>query len=243
MEKIEFKILTNYKNTIEHGITCKGQDFIHIDINSTNFIQSKIKLAEELNIKEDDLFFINQVHGKELRIINEKSSNEINEYDGLITNCSNKLLATCYADCVPLLFFDPVKKVIASVHSGWKGTVAEIGKNTVETICREYKSNRENIIACIGPSIGVCCFEVSKDVWEIFNNKFPTSTVEEKGKYKVNLWQANKEQLLKIGIQEENIEISGVCTCCNNDKFYSYRKGDKEKGRFMAYIMLKKNCD
>jgi len=239
MEKIEFNLLNEYKDIIEHGITCKGTDFIHIDINSDKFIKSKRELFKELQVPENNVFFINQVHDKNLRIINEESSNEILEYDGLITNCAQKVLVTCYADCVPLLFFNPVKKVVASVHSGWKGTIAEIGKNTVETMCIEYNSDKKDIIACIGPSIGPCCFEVSKDVWEKFNEKFPTSTVVEEEKYKVNLWQANKEQLLKTGIEEKNIEISGICTCCNNDKFYSYRKGDKENGRFAAYIMLK----
>jgi len=240
MEKIKFNLLNKYPELIEYGITCRGIDFIHIDITSTEFIASRKKLAEELKTSEDNVYFINQVHDKNLRKIENNSLNEILEYDGLITNCQEKVLATCYADCVPLLFFDPVKKVIASVHSGWKGTIAEIGKNTIETMIKEYKSNIKDIIACIGPSIGACCFEVSKDVWDKFNKIFPTSTLIENEKYKVDLWQANKEQLINNGIAEYNIEISQICTSCNNDKFYSYRRGDKEKGRFTAYIMLKK---
>ena len=236
MEIIQFKNLLKYQNIMEHGITCRGLDFMHKDINSSEFIANRKKLAKELKIEEKDVFFINQVHGKNLRMIDETSTNEILEYDGLITNCSGKVLVTCYADCVPLLFFDPIQKVIASVHSGWKGTIAEIGKNTVETMKKEYNSNPKDILACIGPSIGACCFEVSKDVWEKFNQKFPTSTLVES---KVDLWQANKEQLIKAGIEENNIEISKICTSCNNDKFYSYRKGDKERGRFTAYIMLR----
>ena len=239
MKSLKFKILNKYKDIIEHGITYRGDDFIHVDINSSQFINNKIKLAEELKVKEKDVFFINQVHDKNIRIIDANSKNEILEYDGLITDCKGKALVTCYADCVPLLFFDPEKKVIASVHSGWKGTIKEIGKNTVETMCSKYNSKKQNIIVCVGPSIGQCCFEVSKDVWEKFNNKFPTSTITGNQKYKVNLWQANKEQLLKAGIKEKNIEISQICTNCNNDKFYSYRSGDKETGRFAAYILLK----
>lgn len=236
MKKIQFKNLLNYENIIEHGITFREMDFMHIDINSLEFIENKQKLAEELKINEKNLFFVNQIHGKNLRIIDETANNEILEYDGLITNNSGKALVTCYADCVPLLFFDSMKKVIASVHSGWKGTIAEIGKNTIKIMEEKYNSNPKDILVSIGPSIGVCCFEVSKDVWEKFNNKFPTSTTKEN---KVDLWKANKEQLINAGIKESNIEISEICTCCNKNKFYSYRSGDKEKGRFAAYIMLK----
>ena len=96
---------------------------------------------------------------------------------GLMTNSSGKVLCTCYADCVPLLFFDPVKNVIASVHSGWKGTIKLIGQETVFNMVNEYGSKVEDILVGIGPSIGPCCFEVQEDTYEqfrkaIFNKKY-----------------------------------------------------------------------
>ena len=100
----------------------------------------------------------------------------------------------------------------------------------------KYNSNPENIIAVIGPSIGPCCFEVKEDVKRQFIDIFGHNVIVDN---KVDLWVANKMQLLSCGIKEVNIESMNICTSCNNDIFYSYRKGDMEQGRFSAFIMLK----
>ena len=239
MEQIKFKIFSEYEDMISHGITCRGNDFMHVDVISPDFILSKENLSKELNIEEKDMFFVNQVHDKNIRIIDENSKNNILEYDGLMTNCSGKLLATCYADCVPLLFFDPEKKVVASVHSGWKGTIKFIGKEAVYEMKNKYGSNVEDILVGIGPSIGPCCFEVNRDVYDQFRKVLPIGAFEDNGKMYVDLWNANIKMLLDIGVKRENIECKGICTSCNSGRFYSYRKGDKDKGRMAAYIMLK----
>ena len=238
MEYKQFEILKKYSNLIDHGITTRGLDFMHVDYNSSIFIESKNKLSQEFNIDNKNTFFINQVHGKEIRIIDDTSSNEILDYDGLITNCSGKLLCTCFADCVPVLLFDPAKKVIASIHAGWRGTEKEIVKNAVRIMKNKFFCEEKDIIACIGPSIGSCCFEVNNEVFEVFS-KYKEVTKCENGKFFVDLKKVNKIQLVEERILPSNIEIMNICTACKNHIFYSYRKGDKTCGRFCAFIALK----
>jgi len=239
MKHIKFNIFEEYSDIITHGITERDTDFIHVDYNSEIFKNSKATLARELNVMERDLFFINQVHDKNIRLINEASINNIENYDGLMTNSSGKVLCTCYADCVPLLFFDPVKNVIASVHSGWKGTIKMIGQETVLKMIHEYNSKAEDILIGIGPSIGPCCFEVQEDIYEQFRKKLPIGAFEDEGKMFVDLWNSNIYMLTQIGVKRENIECKGICTSCNSNRFFSYRKGDKDSGRFTAFIMIK----
>jgi YfiH family protein len=236
VQYIKSKLLSKYDNIISHGITIRGIDFMHKDINSPVFLLSKEKMAEEFAISTDDLYFLNQVHDKNVLEIYEDTTNKIKDYDALMTQVPNKMLMTCFADCVPILLFDTQNKIIASIHSGWKGTVKQIAKNTVEYMQKKYNSNSQDIIAVIGPSIGPCCFQVQEDVKKHFVDTFGHSVAVEN---KVDLWTANKLQLLNCGLKEENIECVDICTCCNNDKFYSYRKGDIEQGRFSAFIMLK----
>jgi len=239
MKYIKFNIFEEYSDIIIHGITERGTDFMHIDYNSTIFKNSKAELSRELNVMERYLYFINQVHDNKIRIINSNSLNNIEDYDGLITNLPGKVLCTCYADCVPLLFFDPVQGVIASVHSGWKGTIKFIGRETVLKMVNEYNCNLGDILVGIGPAIGPCCFEVQEETYNEFRKKLPIGAFEDDGKLFVDLWNSNIYMLTQVGIKRENIECKGICTSCNASRFYSYRKGDKESGRFTAFIMIK----
>jgi len=238
MNYLEFRNFKEYPE-ISAGITYRGDDFMHVDFHSETFLDSKARLAAQFGVYERDVYFLNQVHEKEIRVIEEASPNDILDYDGLVTNCPGKLLVTCYADCVPLLFYDPEKNVVASVHSGWKGTVKRIGAETVKKMKDVYGCRPEDILVGIGPSIGPCCFEVGQDVYKEFELKVPVGAFQDKGKYFVDLWNSNIEILLSAGVRRENIECKGICTCCHRDKYYSYRSGDKEAGRFAAFIMLK----
>ena len=235
VQYIKSKLLSKYDNIILHGITVRGTDFMHKDINSSTFLLSKEKMGKEFNISTNDLYFLNQVHDKNVLEIYEDTRNEIKDYDAVVTKVSNKMLMTCFADCVPILLFDVKNKIVSSIHSGWKGTVKQIAKNTIESMKEKYKSNTEDIVAVIGPSIGPCCFEVKEDVKKQFVDIYGA---EVSINNKIDLWLANKLQLLNCGLKKENIECMNICTCCNKDKFYSYRKGDIEEGRFSAFIMI-----
>lgn len=165
------------------------------------------------------------------------------DIDGLITNEKGVALVTQYADCTPLLFCDPVNKVIAASHSGWRGTVKQIGAKTVEKMVSEFDCKRENIIVAIGPCVCKECYEVDNPVLEEFEKTdidlegvFTPTTKEH---YLLDLRLANKKILMSAGVKEENIDVADVCTCCNSDYLYSHRVMGEKRGNLAAIIELK----
>ncbi|WP_053956907.1 peptidoglycan editing factor PgeF [Inediibacterium massiliense] len=208
------------------------------------------KIAKALDISIENLVFSDQVHKDHIKIVTKKDcgkgiikESDIKEIDALITNETNVALATVYADCVPIFLLDPVKKVIALAHAGWRGTVLKIGKKTVEKMINVYETNPKDCLAAIGPSIGKCCYEVDENVIKEFNkdftnlNKFVFS--KGNGKYMLDLWKANQITLKEIGLLERNISISNMCTMCHSEKFFSYRRDQGITGRMAAIIELK----
>lgn len=166
------------------------------------------------------------------------------DIDGLITNEPGVALVTQFADCTPLLFCDPVKKVIATSHAGWKGTVKLIGKVTVEKMVNEYGCDPKNIIAGIGPCIGKCCYEVDDPVYnEIvkipFLNLDKILSPKDNGKYMLDLVETNRQILIHSGIKAENIDVSDICTCCNSNSLHSHRATKGKRGNLAAIIELK----
>ena len=169
--------------------------------------------------------------------------------DGLISD-REVILATSYADCVPLLFFDPVRNVMASSHSGWRGTVGKIGKKTVQTFTEKYGSKKEDIIAVIGPSICQNCYEVSEDVVLEFQKNFSDVQMREiakpsyedgkrkEGKYQLDLWAANFFCLKDAGLLEKNIHVAGICTCEHSRLLFSHRASKGKRGNLNAFLCL-----
>lgn len=168
------------------------------------------------------------------------TENKYESADGLITAEKGIGLVTLYADCVPLLFLDKINGVIASVHSGWKGTAKCIGAKTIRKMREAYGSKPENILCAIGPSIQLDHFEVGDEVADIFINKFGCDTVVKYGdKYHVNMQLAIEKQFMDEGIPKSNIENSGICTYCSSDVFFSHRKTHGNRGNFGALIELR----
>lgn len=206
-------------------------------------------ICSTLDIPIDSIVFSNQVHGTDIKIV-EKShvgkgiyfNGDEDGIDGLITNKRGITLWTFYADCVPLYFLDPKKKVIALAHAGWKGTASKIGEKIIDKMESLYNCLPQDILVGIGPSIGPCCYEVGESLFEIFNKNFtnPDKLLISKGnqKWHLNLWKANMVILKSRGILENNITVSELCTSCNNDKFYSYRKENGRTGRMSAVMQL-----
>ncbi len=166
------------------------------------------------------------------------------DIDGLITNERGVALVTQYADCTPLVFLDPVKKVVATSHAGWRGTVAEIGKKTVQKMQREFGCDPKDIIVGIGPCISECCYEVDDPVYNGFLkleylNLDKIFRSKPNGRYMLNLVEANKQILMSAGIREENIDLSDICTCCNSDTLHSHRATNGERGNLALIIELK----
>lgn len=206
-------------------------------------------ICDAIGIKTDDLVFSKQTHTNNVLCVTAKNKGtgftkpSFSDIDGLITNEPNVALVTQYADCTPLLFLDPQKKVIAASHSGWRGTVKQIGAVTVEKMKSEFGCNPSDILAVIGPSICENCYEVDTPVYNEFK-KLPISLDDvfkqkDIDHYMLNLKLANKKILLNAGLKEENIELCDICTACNSDELYSHRKSGVNRGNLAAIIELK----
>ena len=209
------------------------------------------RLCGALGLSADRAVLSHQTHTNNLMIVTEADagcgitrSRHYDDIDGLITNCKNLPLVTQFADCVPLLFYDPVKMVIAASHAGWRGTVAEIGKKTVETMSVVFGCEPANIHAAIGPSIGQCCYEVDTPVVNGFAplayiNQSEILTSKGDGKYMLDLWTANRLILEQAGIAPEHICVTDLCTCCHSQYFHSHRATGGNRGNLAAVIALK----
>lgn len=167
---------------------------------------------------------------------------EYTDVDGLMTNVPGVVLCTQYADCVPLFFADPVKRVVATSHSGWKGTVAQIGAVTVRRMQETYGCDPQDILAGIGPSIGPCCFEVDSPVSEAFASlPFADERIirnDGNGKYHIDLWETNRRILLGAGLTEEHITVTDLCTKCHSETFWSHRITGWDRGSLAGFIAL-----
>ena len=162
-----------------------------------------------------------QVHGSHVTLVQAPYLEQYHETDGLLTSEHGVVLATFYADCVPLLFADPVKKVVGTAHAGWRGTQKQIGVNMVRALVETFHCNPHQIEVGIGPSIGPCCYTVSQNVAEFFPNSVTPAL--ETSKYQLNLWHENFMQLVSVGILPSNIHSARVCTHCSQE-FFSFRR-------------------
>ncbi|MBR3646149.1 MAG: peptidoglycan editing factor PgeF, partial [Lachnospiraceae bacterium] len=195
--------------------------------NPDNVTKNHKLIADAIGFDYKRLVTSDQTHTTNVLVVTSKDCGkgitiprDYSDIDGLITNESNVPLVTYFADCVPLYFVDPVKKVIGLSHSGWRGTVGKIGKKTIETMTAHFGSNPADMIVCIGPSICCKCYEVDLDVAKEFMNAFPDSyeqMLKEKqdGKYQLDLWKANEQVFLEAGVKTDNIVVTGICTCDN----------------------------
>lgn len=207
------------------------------------------RLCGAVGIDTSHLVLSRQTHTNNVLAVNKShlgtgySRPEFSDIDGLITNEPGVALVTQYADCTPLLFYDPVKRVCANSHSGWRGTVQRIGAVTVEKMVREFGCKRENIIVAIGPCICKDCYEVDLPVFEEFKKAgFYTGgifTPRPDGEhFLLDLRQANREILIGAGILERNLDIADICTFENKDYLFSHRAVGKNRGNLAAIIEM-----
>jgi len=251
---VNFYRFKKFSNLLQchHAVTTKNRDesyafsvALHTGENKEKIVTNRKKIASLLGWKKNIHFVIaNQTHSDNIEIIESNNNlgwdnveDAIENCDALITNKKGIVLSVLTADCVPILLLDTKKNVIATVHAGWKGTKLEIASKTVNRMIETFDSNPKDIIAGIAPSIGACCYEVDEDVAKHFFNV--TNAYIEKGeKYMLNLPTINKQQLIQSGLLESNIEMSNICTACEVDTFFSYRKENGCSGRFMSMIAL-----
>ena len=208
--------------------------------------ENQRRIARAIGVKPEDMTFTNQTHTTNVAVVRaEDKGRRFMETDGMITNVPGICLVTFYADCVPLYFVDPVKKVIGLSHSGWRGTVGKIGKVTVELMQKTYGSDPKDILAAIGPSICQDCYEVSEDVIVKFQKSFEEKYwpelfyQKENGKYQLNLWKANELVFEEAGILKKHIAVTNVCTHSNPDILFSHRTTGNKRGNLSAFLALK----
>ena len=214
-----------------------------------NVVKNYGLLCNAVGIDTSHLVLSRQTHTNNVKIVDEShrgigfSKEPFQDIDGLITNRSGVALVTQYADCTPLIFCDPVKKVIATSHSGWRGTVKQIGKVTVDKMIESFGCNPSDIIACIGPCIHKCCYEVDTPVYNEFAklSYLDSDKIFEakgNGKFMLDMVEANKQVLLNAGIKEENIDVADLCTQCNCDMLHSHRATGGKRGTIGVIIEL-----
>ena len=210
------------------------------------------RIGAELGVRCEDMVLSQQTHTANVRVVTGADrgkgitrERDYTDVDGLITNEPGICLVTSFADCVPLYFVDPVKKAIGLSHSGWRGTVGKIGKRTVEMMGESFGSDPADILAAVGPSVCMDCYEVSGDVIEKFRQVFDEKLwpelfyEKENGKCQLDLWKANELIFLESGILPEHMAVTNLCTHCNSEILYSHRAAGDKRGNLCAFRALK----
>ncbi|MDO4322426.1 MAG: peptidoglycan editing factor PgeF [Lachnospiraceae bacterium] len=210
------------------------------------------RIAGAIGFDADKIVCSDQTHTNYVREVTESDcgkgylrKRDYTDVDGLITNVPGIVLATFYADCVPLYFIDPVHRAIGLSHSGWRGTVSDIAGVTVKAMREKYGTDPADILAAIGPSICQDCYEVSEDVIDQFKEQYEEALwpslfyKKENGKYQLNLWEACRRNMLHAGIQPGRIELTDLCTCCNPGILFSHRASHGRRGNLAAFLGIR----
>jgi YfiH family protein len=224
---------------------------LNVQDDTESVIKNRVALAKAVGFSPDSYCFANQVHSPNISLISNQDRGRgmydyqdcIKATDALITKEKNICLIALGADCVPILFFDPQKKVIAAAHAGWRGTVQKIAALTAQRMKNEFNCHYENILVCIGPCISAKNYEIGTEVENAVKEAFGAEDKylimnELTNRKHFDLVYANTQQLIDLGLQAKNIIASGFCTFDNSDLFFSSRKDSGKTGRFGAGIML-----
>ena len=229
------------------------------------------RIAGVLGCQVEDMVCSDQTHTTNLRVVGRKDGGkgitrpkDYHDVDGLLTDEPGVVLATFYADCVPLFIVDPVNQAIGLSHSGWRGTVGKMGRVTLDKMREAYGTRPEDVRVAVAPSICQDCYEVSEDVALAFAEAFARDDAKaveylvryqrdhtqkdienclmyrkEDGKYQLDLWYANFRVFRDAGVPDQNIEVTDVCTCCNPSLLFSHRASGGKRGNLGAFLMLK----
>ncbi len=210
------------------------------------------RITRVLKCELGDIVCSDQTHTVNLRVAARKDGGkgiviprDYTDIDGLLTDEPGLVLATFYADCVPLYFVDVKKRAIALAHSGWRGTVARMGRCVTDKMKEVYGTDPADIVAAVGPSICQECYEVSEDVADAFAQEFRRQGQVDEilqskggGKYQLDLWRANEIVLKEAGIPAERIQVTDICTCHNSEYLFSHRASKGRRGNLGAFMGL-----
>lgn len=203
----------------------------------------------------EDFVLGQQTHTTNVRVVTEADRGkgvtrplDYQDVDGLVTDVPGLILGTFHADCTPLYLVDPVHRAIGLSHSGWKGTVHEMGRHTLEVMREHYGTDPADVLAAIGPSICQDCYEVGEEVAEAFRRRFPAGELERygvlragrvPGKVQLGLWAANRMILERAGVPAGQISVTDVCTRCNSDYLFSHRITGWKRGVMAAFLSIR----
>lgn len=212
--------------------TKDGNIAYHVGDLKQNVDKNRQTLANKLNYKNEDLVYMNQTHGNNVQIVDKNSPKLIENCDGIITKEKNLPLMVMVADCIPILFYDETKGVIAAVHAGRNSTFLKIAQITANKMINELFCKAQNIKVIMGPSINSCCYEVSDELLNIVKTSFGEEFCKNKN---IDLHGINIMLLKELGIKD--ITVSKICTKCSDKAYFSFRKNPKT-GRFSGIISL-----
>lgn len=232
---LQFKKLLELN--INHVFTENDLNFSFKNIPSEENLHNFDIVCKDFGFNKTRLCRPIQKHTAEIKKVTVTGLNpdEYDFTDALITDKNDTPLCITTADCVPLIIYDPVKKVIANIHSGWRGTVRGIVENSLNMIINEYHSNKNDLLFFFGPSLCQNCFEVEEDVKNMFEEKFPYVIIKKGNikdgnqKYYIDNAGTIIKYLLKEGIKKDNIYNANICTCCHKQSLHSYRGKNEEK--------------
>ena len=265
-EYLTFKGLDKYKDKLTHFITLKhggvskgvysslnvrsvGKD----DIN--NVLKNVEIICDNFGIDKNRVYKAKQTHTDKVLILSDENKEEYNfnnfvdkEYDAYLIKDSDISNLVTTADCNPIIIYDTKNNIVLNIHAGWKGVIKQIYLKAIQILLEKYNSSVEDLIVCIGPSIRKCCFssedeEFLKQFTDKFENKDKYVYYEENSKrFHIDLIYIIKQDLLNIGIKETNINVADICTCCNTQDFYSFRKAtqnkDEDYATFSTWVKL-----
>lgn len=251
MNNQEKNLLSKYTNLTFSFTTRKGGRSqkpydnnnlaFHVGDKEEDVLRNHRMLARPLRYNPNALIYMRQIHSSKVHFVT-KEDNFQNppECDALITDQPNRPLMVMSADCIPILIYDTQKQAIAAVHAGRAGALNNILKSTLTAMKEQFKSKPEDLIVVLGPSIHVCCYEIGEALAKEIENGMYASALERRdSKVYLDLLKIVHSQLIELGVNEQHIEISDICTSCQHETYFSYRAEHQKTGRQAGLIMLK----
>ncbi len=233
------------------GVSAPPFDSLNLSANvgdsSANIEANRGRVEKAFELSGETIAVLKQVHGDTVVVADKdglRGEGADGEADALLTCTPGVPVGVLTADCVPILLYDPRAGAVGAVHAGWKGTVLNIAGKAIDAMCKSFGSNAADIRAAIGPSIGPCCYSVGEEVLGEFKTAFGPK-VEDFFRFdpapSLDLANANALQLRSAGLLPENIDTTGLCTSCEKESFFSYRRSEEAgsgTGRQLSFIMF-----
>ena len=250
-QMLEYGILKPYSNifgfsTTRHGGCGEGAyatfNCTHYCEDNPEHVKANLETLSWLLPERPRVIVIpRQTHTTNVQVIKDVPTlEELQDVDAVVTQLKDFCLCVSTADCVPVLLYDKEEQVIAAVHAGWRGTVGRIVEKTLEVMRLQYGTEGKDIVACIGPSISLESFEVGDEVYAAFEEAgLDMSRIARRyEKWHLDLWEANRMQLLAHGVLPEHIEVAGICTFQHHEDFFSARRLGIKSGRILSGIQI-----